>query len=213
MKPEPKISIPEGIIGIFVLLIADGVELALLFAGLDDFWISDAIAFPLTQLYLRMKGLKGTASLVANILELIPYVGWLPLRTIGFVIVLYMDHHPKLAAVTMRAAIVKGRGASAAISKSPAAAPEGRAKVIAQRKQAVTNKFRGGKAATYGKDGESWEELGMPGDPLEEIRKTMEAVPTFAEHKNTLYDEGEKAPIAMEDIRPAVDKEEKKELL
>ena len=100
-KPEPKISTPEAILVIMVLMLADGIELLLLFLALDDFWISDAIAFPLTQFYLRMKGVKGTASLVANLLELIPYVGWLPLRTMGFAIVVYLDHHPKLGAVTM----------------------------------------------------------------------------------------------------------------
>jgi hypothetical protein len=105
-KPEPKISLPEAIFVGSLIVLADTVEFILLFFGLDDFWISDAIAFPSTQIYLRMKGVRGTYSLVANLLELIPYLGDLPFRTIGFVLVVWFDHHPKVEAVVKKAAAV-----------------------------------------------------------------------------------------------------------
>jgi len=210
-KPEPKISTPEAILVIMVLMLADGIELLLLFLALDDFWISDAIAFPLTQFYLRMKGVKGTASLVANLLELIPYVGWLPLRTIGFATVVYLDHHPKLGAVTMKAASVMGKKAPAGIKE-----PTGeRAKIIATRKEATIGKFRGGEAGTQLGDGKNNQDSGGLKEPMEEVRKTMEEVPALSEDKNSFPkpQTEEKAPVAMEDIRPAVDNREQKELL
>lgn len=88
---EPKISLPEVIIVGGFLSLVDAVELAIVFFGFDDFWISDAIAFPATQIYLRWKGVKGLYSFIGNSVELIPYVGWFPTRTIAFVITVIVD--------------------------------------------------------------------------------------------------------------------------
>ena len=57
-KPEPKISLPEFvIIGLFIVLI-DAIDFigGLLGLPISDF--TDIIAFPFTQLYLFMKGIK-----------------------------------------------------------------------------------------------------------------------------------------------------------
>ncbi len=94
-----KISDPEAVFVIIAIGLVDLVELALVFFGLDDFWISDAIAFPLTQIYLRMKGVRGTYELIGNIIELIPYAGWIPFRTLGMIATIYVDRHPRLEAV------------------------------------------------------------------------------------------------------------------
>src|SRR3989344_829869 len=100
-KPEPKISLPEALVsGAFLFALPDTIEIILLFFGLDDFWLTDAFAFPGSQIYLRLKGVRSEAALVGNVLELIPYVGALPLRTLSFIGVLYMDRHPKIAALT-----------------------------------------------------------------------------------------------------------------
>ena len=106
--PTPKLTTVDIVLVGSLVVLADTVELLLLFFGLDDFFISDAIAFPATQIYLRYKGAKGTYSLIANCLEVIPYVGDLPLRTIGFGFTVYFDRHPKVAAVVTKAAQVKG---------------------------------------------------------------------------------------------------------
>lgn len=88
---QAKISVPEVLIVSAFLLLVDIVELAILFVGADDFWITDALAFPATQIYLRWKGVRGTYSLALNVIELIPYVGWLPLKTLGFLLAAWVD--------------------------------------------------------------------------------------------------------------------------
>lgn len=84
MNPdEPKISLVEKFMVLATLAVLDLADIALLFAGLDDFFIIDATAFPITQFYFRMKGVRANYMLMSNLLELVPYVGKLPMRTIG----------------------------------------------------------------------------------------------------------------------------------
>ncbi|MEM4368611.1 MAG: hypothetical protein QXO21_06345 [Candidatus Anstonellales archaeon] len=91
---EKKISIVEAIIaGTWLFALPDTIEFFLFFFGLDDFWISDMFAFPGSMMYLKIKGLKTTFSLVANIIELIPYAGVMPSRTIGFVITVIFENY------------------------------------------------------------------------------------------------------------------------
>ena len=97
MDEGKKISIVETIILTMYIGLTDLIGIALVLLALDDFWIIDLLTFPVTQLYFRMKRVKGTADLVFNILELIPYVGALPLRTVGLLITIYMVNHPKSA--------------------------------------------------------------------------------------------------------------------
>ncbi|MEK7611944.1 MAG: hypothetical protein AAB407_01215 [Patescibacteria group bacterium] len=95
MEHEPKISFLEAFFLIAYIAITDIIGILLVLVGLDDFFIIDALTFPVTQLYFRMKGVRGTWSLWMNIAELIPYIGALPLRTIGVIAVVYLDHHPE----------------------------------------------------------------------------------------------------------------------
>jgi len=119
---EPKISIVEIFLGLAVVGIADLVELLLLAFGLDDFWISDLVAFPITQLYLRLKGVRGNYSLIANCIELIPYVGALPLRTIGFLATIYIDRHPATQRVVNVAK--KGTATKSSLLEKPPLTPK-----------------------------------------------------------------------------------------
>lgn len=80
---EQKISQVEAFMVLAPLAILDVVDVALLFAGLDDFFIIDVAAFPLTQFYFRMKGIRANYMLTSNLLELVPYAGKAPMRTIG----------------------------------------------------------------------------------------------------------------------------------
>ncbi len=91
-----KISIVESLLLVMYIGLTDLIGIVLVFFGLDDFFILDILTFPVTQLYFRMKGVKATANLVSNILELIPYVGALPIRTIGLIITIYLVNHPKM---------------------------------------------------------------------------------------------------------------------
>lgn len=96
MNNEPKISISEIVIITPYLILIDVIGILLFIAGLDDFGLLDIIRFPITQLYLRIKGVKGTADLIGNIIKLIPYVGVIPF-TFFWMATIYIDRHPKLA--------------------------------------------------------------------------------------------------------------------
>ena len=96
MNEENKIiSLPETIILGMYIGFTDLIGLALVFFALDDFFILDILTFPVTQFYFRMKGVKGTADLITNGLELVPYLGALPMRTIGLFITIYLVNHPE----------------------------------------------------------------------------------------------------------------------
>lgn len=100
-----KISMVEAILLVAYIGLTDLIGIVLVFFGLDDFFILDILTFPVTQLYFRMKGVKATADLVTNILELIPYLGALPIRTVGLIITIYIANHPKsLASQTAQVA-------------------------------------------------------------------------------------------------------------
>ncbi|MBN2197758.1 hypothetical protein JW698_00965 [Candidatus Wolfebacteria bacterium] len=92
---EKKISLPETILLLLYIVPLDGVGVILLLIGLDDFFILDALTFPVTQFYFRIKGVKSTYDLIAGILELIPYIGALPIKTTGVLITIWMANHPK----------------------------------------------------------------------------------------------------------------------
>ncbi len=92
---EKKISLPETIMLVTYIGFTDLIGLLLIFFALDDFFILDILTFPVTQFYFRIKGVKGTADLVSNMAELIPYLGALPIRTVGLIITIYLANHPE----------------------------------------------------------------------------------------------------------------------
>lgn len=91
----PKISIAEAILLLMYVGTLDVVGFLLIFVGLDDFFILDLLTFPATQLYFRIKGVRAGYDLATNVLELVPYVGFLPFRTVGVAIVIWQDRHQK----------------------------------------------------------------------------------------------------------------------
>src|SRR3989344_7691331 len=94
-EDQKKVSLPEAIMLILYIGGLDLVGLLLIFIGLDDFGIIDILSFPVTQFYFRIKGIKATTDLVGNLIELIPYVGALPIRTITLLITIYAANHPE----------------------------------------------------------------------------------------------------------------------
>jgi len=97
MEHEPKISLTEIFFITPLFLICDIIGIVLVCFGLDDFFLLDIIRFPLSQVYLYFKGLKGTVTLIGNILETIPYVGALPISTTAWLITVWIDHNPAVA--------------------------------------------------------------------------------------------------------------------
>ncbi len=93
-RHEPKISTPVGFLLLSYTLILDTIGIILIFLALDDFLILDILGTP-TNLYFLFKGMKATRSTITTLLELIPYIGVLPLKTIGVAMTLYADRHPE----------------------------------------------------------------------------------------------------------------------
>ncbi len=103
-EEQKKIELPETILLLLYIIPLDVIGLILVFAGLDDFFMLDLLTFPVTQFYFRMKGIRCTYDLVASILEVIPYVGSLPIKTAGVAITIWMANHPKAVAPISKAA-------------------------------------------------------------------------------------------------------------
>ncbi|MEK7110873.1 MAG: hypothetical protein AAB867_03400 [Patescibacteria group bacterium] len=130
MDQEPKISLSEALIVGAVPVFFDVFEIVLLFFALDDFFIFDTIYFPASWLYFRLRGVSAISSVVGNVLEMIPYIGWLPLRTASFIMIVWADHHPRAAGEIMKVAKVTGvgvvaGGAGAVAGKAGAVAEKG----------------------------------------------------------------------------------------
>ncbi len=107
---DKKISLPETILLNLYIIPFDILGLVLVFFGVDDFWIIDILTFPVTQFYFRMKGAKASADLVASVVELIPYVGALPIKSIGMNISIYLTNHPeKFGVAGQIAGMTKGK--------------------------------------------------------------------------------------------------------
>ena len=95
MEHQPKISLVEAFILLSYIGLTDVVGLVLVLFGLDDFFILDILTFPVTQIYFRMKGIpKAGYDVAGNVAELIPYLGALPIRTLGVALVIWADRHP-----------------------------------------------------------------------------------------------------------------------
>lgn len=110
----PKITVPEIIfVGSFFLLI-DLIDLAgLIFAlPLSDF--TSIVAFPASQVYAFFRGIRQDMLLISNGLELLPYIGSMPLRTIAFGITVYTENNPKLKAALGVAEKLTGKEGAAA---------------------------------------------------------------------------------------------------
>ncbi len=104
---KPKISTVEALLLLMYIGATDLVGFLLIFVGLDDFFLLDLLTFPVTQIYFKMKGVKANYAFVTNILELVPYLGALPLRTIGVAAVIWMDRHTIEEAQTTMNSVLK----------------------------------------------------------------------------------------------------------
>lgn len=119
---RPKISGIEAFLITGYIALTDIVGVVLVLLALDDFFILDVLTFPVTQFYFRMKGVSRAGLDVAtNLLEAIPYIGALPLRTLGVILVIWTDWHPesKIAQAAQKAAQAVPTKAGAPTIKTP----------------------------------------------------------------------------------------------
>lgn len=107
---QPKISIIE----VFLLIIWG---IALDTVGLAGFTVADILGITTTQFYFRLKGVNGAGyDLVASLLEFIPFIDFLPLKTVGIVTVIWIDRHPTGVAAQ---AVTKAAQVMPAKAKTP----------------------------------------------------------------------------------------------
>ncbi len=136
MENEPKISIPAAFCLIAYSALADLIGFLLIWIGADDFWILDVLTFPVTQFYFRIKGVQGNYALFASLLELIPYLGVLPILTLGVVAVIWADRHQGSGLVQAAKTI--------RVIQEPEKVLEGKAALTARLAAAKVNAERGG---------------------------------------------------------------------
>lgn len=112
-SPEPrgKISLVEGIIMVMITLSADLIELILTLFGLNP--LSIVIDVPVTfiiQFWLMMRGSKWTWALAGNLIEFIPYLDFLPIRTVTLLVTIYLSNHQKVAKAATFGLGLRSRG-------------------------------------------------------------------------------------------------------
>lgn len=114
-EQEKPIKLPIAIFLIIITVFFDAIELTLIFIGLDDFFLLDMFAFPTIQISLIIIGalidvnLKWGWSLGGNIIELIPYAGWLPFRTISALLTIFFTNHQKIASIAQKVSGASGK--------------------------------------------------------------------------------------------------------
>lgn len=106
MAESYKISLPIiFLLGILVLAV-DLLEIFLTFIGVIPVftpialwlnWLFDILVWSLVQFYFYLKGARSSYFLAGSILELIPVIDVLPLRSVTFFLSVYLTNHPELA--------------------------------------------------------------------------------------------------------------------
>ena len=98
---SPKISLPEGIIMLAISLGAETMDVVGSLSGIlvPLSWLSDFINLAVIQGWLIMKGgigfRKQATALTGNLIEFVPGLDILPIRTATLLIAIYLINHPK----------------------------------------------------------------------------------------------------------------------
>jgi hypothetical protein len=119
MEQKPKLYLAETIILLMIAVIIDAIGIFLLFFAMDDFFVLDIFGLTM-QGYFRIRGVNGAGyDLVASLLEVVPYLGALPFKTVGVATVAWIDSHPSgsIAKTANLAAIKKPVSKPTAVPK------------------------------------------------------------------------------------------------
>ena len=109
-KPEKKVSTAEAVIMILLSLLFDGIEfvLGLLLVGEFTNPITNILFSGVFIFWFTMKGIRIPSVLLGTLLEFVPVINLLPIRTATVIITIMIANNPKLSAVTQAASIKKG---------------------------------------------------------------------------------------------------------
>ncbi len=112
MDNQKKISLVEALLMVLLNLFADVIDAAFTFlalvpvVGVVAFIIAPIISFSvfaITEFWLIMRGGVGfrqqLSVIAGNLLDIIPFLSFLPLKTGSVLIAIYMINHPKIAGI------------------------------------------------------------------------------------------------------------------
>jgi len=125
MDDEKKISLGESILAVLSCLFADGIEALVMLIGVVPFitplalgisWFINFFVWAIIQLWLILKGVRNLWFFSGSLLEYIPFIDVLPIRTATIIAVIFMANHPK---ITRAASLAQ----TATAIKNPKAAP------------------------------------------------------------------------------------------
>lgn len=102
MDNQPKISGPEAYLLVAFALLADAINWIPVVN-----WFVTAITLPAFQIYFMMKGVRGIANIAGNLVELVPFLSFLPGVTAGVIATIIID---RVAASKLGAAALKTAG-------------------------------------------------------------------------------------------------------
>ncbi|MDD4761503.1 MAG: hypothetical protein PHZ25_00555 [Candidatus Pacebacteria bacterium] len=109
MDEQKKFSLSETIILILVCLFADTVELLSyafsLIPPLAPFsvffvWIINTFVFGFAYLWLIIKGARGAWFLAGSLVEYIPFLNLLPIKTVTIIVAIVLSNNPVLKKTT-----------------------------------------------------------------------------------------------------------------
>ncbi len=121
-----KFTEAEMVILLLYIGFTDLVGILIVCFALDDVGIIDILTFPVTQFYFRMKRVNSNFDLVGNVVEVIPYIGALPIRTIVCWMTMQAANNPggkaakfmnKLSQANPKSASLKGGNATSLSGK------------------------------------------------------------------------------------------------
>lgn len=166
---EPKTGMPEIVFMIIVFLILEVVDFIPI--------IGPVVSFCVVQLYIFLRGLRWEYQLAANIVEfLLSPIGLgevLPVRTIGYIITVWLDHHPKATATAAKA--VSSTAVTARRAPSKVAIQEGTAAAGGTATQTASAQETPGEAPTVKNAGPApAEEIFAPAaGPIEKLQAEL----------------------------------------
>lgn len=115
-EEEPKFSLVEIILMLMITVPVDILEVVVALTipipvvgqiGLVVMFFTNLIVLAIIQFWLWMKGIRGLWALSAQLLESIPLINALPLRTAGVIATIIIANRPEAAKVAQIAGKIK----------------------------------------------------------------------------------------------------------
>ncbi len=88
-KPQPKIGLGEFIFVLQIFIISDIIDLIPVAGS-----ITGAIDFLAENIYFKLKGVPMLIGAITGAVDIIPFLDWLPTRTVGYIATYIIDHMP-----------------------------------------------------------------------------------------------------------------------